>query len=551
VSRISARDAGALLLISLVVACASALVYSDVDSPLIDDWTYAWSVEHLLETGQLRVLDWSSHYPVVPILWAVPFVQALGFSFATLRLSTIVLAWIGVLAFFFMLRLAGVDRVTSVLGTLLLFFNPVFFVLSHSFMTDVPLVSVMNIAIAFYLLWNARGGTSSLGIAGVFSLASFLVRQLGALVPLASIAALGGSRPASRTATARHVLVGVLLPVALIGVAWWRIQTTLGPTSVYAEKTWALKFLLSAEGLRPQTWAIYAVGMLHALMHLGFFLAPLALWAAPRTSRKSLIWSAGAVTALIVVSVLANGHLPRLLEPGEMLSLNELGASRPLIRGRFPVRTLPSWAMIIVVGLVLASAAVLLARLVTALRSSRGDTRIVAFHTLLQSGAVAMLWLYYDRYYLPLLPGCMWLLLNAIDRTRASRLMLAAAIVVSAAVSITGTIDNFRYSAAVLAARESLLRQGASVAEVDAGYPLNGWWLYAHPQNLPSGWRPESDVPFVTNSRRLPYTVANSQLEGYSVVRVVAWSSLWSVSDRVYALRAQPAESPAKAIEPR
>lgn len=526
----------AIVAISLVVACASVLVHSEVESPVIDDWTYAWSVEHLLATGRLQVLDWSIHYPLAQILWAAPFALALGFSFATLRISTVVLAWVGLLAFFLTLRLAGRDRVTSVLGTLVLFFNPVFFVLTSSFMTDVPFVSVMSVAIALYLLWSARQSTSWLGVAGVFAFASFLIKQIGALLPLTPMAVLPGSR---RAALARDVLVGGALPLAMIGLAWWWIRSALGLTSIYVAKAESLRFLLSGQALWPRSWPIYAVGMLHCLLHVGLFLAPLALCALPRTSRKSLIWSAAIVTTLIVLSVWQDGRLPRLLEHGEILSLNELGASRPLIHGPAGARALPPPALITVVGIALVSAVVLLARFAGALRSTRLDARIVAFNILFQFAAVEALWLYYDRYYLPLLPGLIYLLVNALDG-KMSRVALAATVLVSAGISVTGTIDNFRYNGAVVAARESLLRQGAAAAEIDAGYALNGWWLYAHPENLPAGWRPESDVPFVTTSRRLPYVVANSPLAGYSVIRTVTWSSLWAVSDHLYVLRALP-----------
>ena len=525
----------AIVAISLVVACASVLVHSEVESPVIDDWTYAWSVEHLLATGRLHVLDWSIHYPLAQILWAAPFARVIGFSFATLRISTVVLAWVGLLAFFLTLRLAGRDRVTSVLGTLVLFFNPVFFVLTSSFMTDVPFVSVMSVAIALYLLWSARRSTSWLGVAGMVAFASFLIRQIGALLPLTPMAVLPGSR---RAALARDVLVGGVLPLAMIGLGWWWIRSALGLTSVYVA-TESLRFLLSGQALWPRSWPIYAVGMLHCLLHVGLFLAPLALCTLRRTPRKSLIWSAAIVTTLVILSVVQDGRLPRLLEHGAILSLNELGASRDLIHGTAGVRALALPAMITVVGIVLVSAVVLLARFAEALRSTRLDARIVDFNTLFQFAAVEALWLYYDRYYLPLLPGLIYLLVNALDG-KMSRVAMAATVLVSAGISVTGTIDNFRYNGAVVAARESLLRQGAAAAEIDAGYALNGWWLYAHPENLPAGWRPESDVAFVTTSRRLPYVVANSPLAGYSVIRIVTWSSLWAVSDHLYVLHWLP-----------
>jgi hypothetical protein len=529
-------DALAALAVSLVVACASVLVHSDVEAPVIDDWTYAWSVEHLLETGRLQVLDWSIHYPITQILWALPFARVLGFSFAALRVSTIVLAWIGLLAFFVALRLGGRDRITSVLGTCVLFFNPVFFVLVYSFMTDIPFVSVMNVAIACYLLWSRRPSTVTLGVAGFFAVVSFLIRQLGAVLPLTPVAALPLSKPTTRGAMARDVLVGTVLPLAMIGLAWWSIRRTLGLTSVYTS-TGSLKFLFSGQALWPRSWPIYSAGMLHALLHLGMYVAPLALWALPRTSRKALMWSGAVLTALGVVAVWEASAFTRLLEAREILGLNELGASRSLIHGEAPLRRLPVWAMTAGVGVVLVSTLVLLAQFGAALRSTRIEARIVAVTTLFQFGAAMALWLYYDRYYLPLLPGAIWLLVNVIDGMRGSRGVLAAVCLVSAVIAVTGTIDAFRFHVAVVAARDSLVRQGVPAAEIDAGYPLNGWWLYAHPENLPPSWRPESDVSFVTTSRRLPYVIANSPRPGYSVIRVITWSPLWAAADRVYVLR--------------
>ena len=73
------------------------LVRPFANLPFHDDWTYAWSVEHFVNTGELQVLDWSVHYPFVQILWGVLFCLPLGFSFSALRVSTVVLAWIGAL----------------------------------------------------------------------------------------------------------------------------------------------------------------------------------------------------------------------------------------------------------------------------------------------------------------------------------------------------------------------------------------------------------------------------------------------------------------------
>jgi hypothetical protein len=54
-------------------------------------------------------------------------------------------------------------------------------------MTDVPFVSLMNVALLGYVRWGNRGRTWELGLGSVAALLAFLIRQPGAalaLIPL-------------------------------------------------------------------------------------------------------------------------------------------------------------------------------------------------------------------------------------------------------------------------------------------------------------------------------------------------------------------------------
>ena len=144
------------------------------------------------------------------------------------------------------------------------------------------------------------------------------------------------------------------------------------------------------------------------------------------------------------------------------------------------------------------------------------------------------LWLFYDRYYLPLLPGSTALLVSFLKPTKRVTALILAGGLLWGAIAITGTIDMFRFGVAVAEARTWLLRQGVAAEHIDAGYVLNGWWLYA--PALQSGRGPEPDVPFVTTMRSLPYKIANAPEPGYAVVRRVAWPALWAASDTLYIL---------------
>src|SRR5262245_47374513 len=149
-------DRAALVGLILLMLATTFLAYSAAAVPLIDDWTYAWSVAHFLQTGALRMLEWSGHYPLAQILWGALCSQLFGFSFAVLRLSTLVLAWAGLLAFYLTLRELEIRPLPASLGVVMLLCNPVLFMLSHSFMTDVPFVSVINGALLCYVRWTKR-----------------------------------------------------------------------------------------------------------------------------------------------------------------------------------------------------------------------------------------------------------------------------------------------------------------------------------------------------------------------------------------------------------
>src|SRR5262245_58112702 len=224
--------------ITVVALMTTLLGYVPIEIPIIDDWTYVWSVEHFLETGDLRVLEWSTVYPLAQILWGALFSRLLGFSFAVLHLSTLVLAWAGLLAFYGTLRELGTRPRLAGLGTVMLWCNPVFFVLSHSFMTDVPFVSLMNAALLGYVRWVKHGRTGDLSLGSVAALLAFLIRQLGAALPLIPLASLLLARVAGGT---RRPLpwaqrIWLLVPCLGVGLTLWWIQTVHGETRVALEK---------------------------------------------------------------------------------------------------------------------------------------------------------------------------------------------------------------------------------------------------------------------------------------------------------------------------
>ena len=62
------------------------------DTPVQDDWDYARTVQILLQTGSFQRSEIAQATEVTSALWGAAFAAALGFSFDTLRLSTLALS---------------------------------------------------------------------------------------------------------------------------------------------------------------------------------------------------------------------------------------------------------------------------------------------------------------------------------------------------------------------------------------------------------------------------------------------------------------------------
>ncbi|HEX7786871.1 MAG TPA: glycosyltransferase family 39 protein, partial [Methylomirabilota bacterium] len=168
-----------VVLVVLMWAAPLALLRPLQDTPFVDDWVYAWAVEHLLRTGELRILDWSVSQNVAQVLWGALFCLPLGFSFTALRLSTWVASLLGLLGLHRLLRELGVGRADALLGVALVAFYPVYFILSVSFMTDVPFVTAMIWSFAALARAQVRGSPRSLAGAALFACLAVALRPVG------------------------------------------------------------------------------------------------------------------------------------------------------------------------------------------------------------------------------------------------------------------------------------------------------------------------------------------------------------------------------------
>ena len=167
--------------------------------------------------------------------------------------------------------------------------------------------------------------------------------------------------------------------------------------------------------------------------------------------------------------------------------------------------------------------------------------RVLLAFALLHVLLFNVLWFFNDRYYLVLAPSLAYFAAAPFAGEQWNRRLLwvaAPMLALWAYVSVTGTRDMLATNDTVARLARDLEAQGIPPYDIDAGYSLNGWRLYVHPENLPPDADRRYSVPFVTSSRPTRYAIVNVPGPDEEVLRVEPLpAAIWQVSNRVYVVR--------------
>lgn len=499
------RDYAAILLPVTIWLIAVIAVNPVGNIPLNDDWSYAQTVRTLLETGQFTPFGYTSMTLLGQTLWGALFCLPFGFSHVALRVSTIVAGAIGLAALALLLQGAGCDRRKTVAATLVLGFNPVWLVLSVSFMTDIEFAAYSIVSTLFFCQYLRTRRTGVLLAAIAFALAAVSVRQLGLNLTMAMFGALVlESRKDKRGIVLSAV--GIIASVAfLLGFALWLEVRHAMPAAA------DVPFDAFARALAtPHTFITkfeqFTRGI---LVHMGWFLSPLLLWRAPAMfaqynrlhhGRKILI---GAAVIGLVWFVLMAVVRPL---PLNWVTMNDSGLGPVRLHGPPGVmpgpEPLPKAFWILMTFIAVSGTMLMLLEVGLAARSIVNARRLRQFDGVASLRAFllfnAVIYLgplfvagYFDRYLI--VPAFALLALFTIEwqwdanaRSRetphkGTRAFSAAAVfvvVLIGAYTVAGTHDYLSWNRARWVLLDTLLRQGVKPAQIDGGEEFNGTYLY-------------------------------------------------------------------------
>jgi 4-amino-4-deoxy-L-arabinose transferase-like glycosyltransferase len=477
-----------------LITCAFLLIVFAIgpahNFPIEDDWDYSKTVWNFLQTGVFRRLEVTQATVVFPALWGTLFSKILGFSFTTLRLSVLVLAF-GTLVFFYaLLGELEFDPPRRVVASLALMVTPAFVYLAFSFMTDVPFLFGLAGALYFYVRAWRRDNLRLAVIASAFAALAFLARQAGVFIPLAFGAfvllyAHGRNRPT----ILRWLLAGTAVPLIAVGLyLMW--EQFLGGAN-WADRTRTLSGTLGF-WLHWNTPGVMGRRAVIAAATIGIYILP--LWfavarAVPDAGRgwaASARWQKASIGVLAGVFVIALARLAlrnewfpyladiltrRGLRPYLAYFAYEMGAHRPFV---FSLE----------VSAALTASAGILGWILSALIVGRLKKRVppelalIYLTTLILVAASLSFFTYFERYLLPLMPGAIVLLLDVTRRARFSVRAGLAGLLVVAVFSTMLMRDYFAWNQVKWGAGRELLAAGVPVEKIDGGYEWDGWYLY-------------------------------------------------------------------------
>jgi hypothetical protein len=515
------------------------------NTPFVDDWVYAWSVEHLLRTGRLEVLDLSSNMNLAQVAWGSLFCLPFGFSFVALRVSTIVLAVAGLCGLYLLLRELQVARTQAVVGSAVLAIYPVFSILSVTFMTDVPFVSFAVLASAAFVRALRRRQVRWLAVAGLFAGLATAVRHPGVVISIAMLLTLLCAPDRWGRGRGRWVIAAIPLLFVVPLIAW-----TLSHTNHVADLTW----IKNTPGFRLTMLREYALPFLPTMLGatyalicgtVGLAILPIAIACARRHLFKPvLVCFVCLAIPLVAIEALGVDYgLP--LQTGQTWAANELGGTSPLVpehKGpRVPV--VIGWVALGLGTFSLAAAATACwvsgrnhRTFASAFCEMRANPSVAFLVLMILGFAVlgAVLWLIGDRYALIFVPLFIALVLAAKPSlsVRAAGLAIACYALFTAA----GVRDHLQYNSALWSAVETL-RPSVPDSEINGGYVVNGWLQYAHPQQAHHDADGNVDVPWVNGVYDPPYAIANGIIDGWEVLQTIGYNRWLGPAGKIYVLR--------------
>jgi Dolichyl-phosphate-mannose-protein mannosyltransferase len=532
-------DKAVVILLAAVWLAMIILVNPIGNYPLNDDWAYGWSVMTLLKQGGFQLSDWTAVNLLSQVIWGALFCIPFGFSFTALRVSTLVLGLVGVLATYALLREMKVKPPVALAGAVTVAVNPLYFCLSNSFMSDVPSFSFTAVAFLFLVRYLTRSSFVFLVGGMAASIVAILNRQAAVIIlPAFAVAyVVRNSLDLRRLVQAFLIIVpGV---AAYLAYPRWLQETGRTP-HLYDYQT---KMMVSTLSSSPaEIGDTYAHNLLAVAMYLGVFVLPFYLIVRGfHLQRKdaSRLPRIAVLLACFALGLWAAKHTP-LPSVGNVIGVLGVGPSAVGAASGLEINTHllhRVWQLVTIAGVVTAGAVLLM--FFKALQAARQNSSRVSASVFVFALLMAMLFVlpvaalpkgyWFDRYLMvPLLPV---LLLCTMGTETGSRkgsnvwaVLGCGALGISGAFTVAGTHDYLSWHRGRWQILNSLVGEHhVSPRDIQGGFEFAGWFFGQKIEGCNSSYVDNGskhswkDFACLSKSTSALYRVATETQTGYEI----------------------------------
>ena len=419
------------------------------------------------------------------------------------------------------------------LAVMVLAMNPLYFLLSLTFMTDVPFFTFSMFAFLFLLRALRTESRLDLMAGYAFSFAAILIRQLAIVIPLSFLVAyLAMNRIGLKTF--RYALMPTTAAAGLLLVFPAVLRRTIGLPALYNR---SFEPIIEAAPLGSiQMLLVFTDLLLVELIYIGLFTLPLLIalgmnirQASSPQTRRLTVFTGPALFAALLGLLLWQGRTMPLT--GNVLF--DIGLGPTLLRDTYFLK-LPHWPTapkefwLIVTAAAVLGSVLLLHHLLAAgsrlIRPPTSEPRAERARMIFLISATVMYAIalgitgFMDRYLFWLLPllVCIMLAPRNAARLPTSILPIGAAValtLVYGLFAVGGTRDYLAWNRTRWQALTDLVaKDGISYRNIDGGFEFNGWYAY----DAKYRQRPAKSWWWVEND---DYMVSFGQMPGYIEMR--------------------------------
>lgn len=484
------------------------------DFPLNDDWAFAEGVYSIVETGTLVPSDWPAMTLVAQLYWGALFCKIFGLSATVLRWCTLLSSLAGALAFYFLGREISKNRALVAFATLVLFFNPLHFSLSFTFMTDVHFLCAILLAFLFFSKDVKSSKLTHWLLGTFFSVVATLIRQPGLMIPLtfAFIYLLG--KPLTLWKA-----IKATLPLLLSLLGYFIYMQWLNAGNDAAQTVHIIDHLI--QGILKNDLTYFLERTVTVLLYVGLFLLPFTLISALPESwqnRKRYSWKLAIGGLILVLLYLGSSSFPF----GNVLY--NLGLGPKILKDTYwgsnihPQLSTSSWKALVYPSII--AATLLFLKIPLKIRSLKLTFREGPLQTdrLIRLALLIIIGIYtvfliigpylFDRYTLPLIAFSILFFLPYQEKTysRIGKSIAWFLLVGFTFFSLAGTQHYLSWNRTRWKALDQLMTEKEIPANrIDGGFEFNTW-LKTGPYNKEdrhgkSWWRVAEDDYIVTFGR--------------------------------------------------